>query len=186
MQSRLRLRKSRRRGRECALGRDVQSRLRLRKSSMLLTLINFVRQSVLSAMISMCSEDVNQEINEGVNYETNREALLANEDDAITNQDGVITNQETDRNTLFDNLKVSLPPKSLLILGFCRDRELTKKEIFSLLGVTNQTNNVRTNIAPLIGNGLLARSLSKLSSKGQRYVTTKLGSDFLDYINGLY
>lgn len=135
---------------------------------------------------SMCPEDVNQEINEGANYDTNREALLANQDDAITNQDGVIINQETGRSALFDNLKVSLPPKSLLILGFCRDRELTKKEIFALLGVTNQTNNVRTNIAPLIGNGLLARSLSKLSSKGQRYVTTKLGSDFLDYINGLY
>lgn len=91
--------------------------------------------------------------------------------------------QDEGRNELFENLKNSLPSKSLLIMGFCLNQELTKKEIFARLGLTNQTNNVRTNILPLIKNGLLAMSVAKPSSRHQKYTVTKLGSDFLRYIN---
>lgn len=87
------------------------------------------------------------------------------------------------RNNLFENLLIKLPRKSLLILSLCANQELTKKEIFHYLGLTNQTNNVRTNIVPLIQNGLLSTTVAKLSSKNQKYTITQLGSDFLKYIN---
>lgn len=105
-----------------------------------------------------------------------------NEDVHETNIDTIKDYPEDVNKELFDSLKVKLPAKSLLILGFCFNQELTKKEIFERLGLTNQTNNVRTNITPLIRNGLLAMSIAKPSSKNQKYTITRLGSEFLRYL----
>lgn len=64
----------------------------------------------------------------------------------------------------------------------CANQELTKREIFRQLGLTNQTNNVRTNIEPLIRNGLLGMVISRRSSKYQKYKTTESGLAFLKYL----
>lgn len=112
----------------------------------------------------------------------NEDGLDIDEDEPDANKDTRVDGREKAVNELFERLKTELPSKSLLVLGFCSDQELTKKEIFERLGLTNQTNNVRTNIVPLIKNGLLAMSIARPSSKNQKYSATRLGSSFLEYI----
>lgn len=101
----------------------------------------------------------------------------------VVNQDVDNVNINEELLKRFNDYKLHLPAKSLLILGMCVNEELTKKEIFARLGLTNQTNNVRTNISPLINDGLLTMVVAKNSSRYQKYTITKLGRDFLAFLD---
>ncbi|MGM9763102.1 MAG: RNA-binding domain-containing protein [Candidatus Cryptobacteroides sp.] len=83
---------------------------------------------------------------------------------------------------LFSAYISELSSKSLLILGMCANQVLTKKEIFSRLGLTVQTNNVRNNLTPLLDRGLVAMVMAKPSSRNQKYTATNAGKAFLQYL----
>lgn len=115
---------------------------------------------------------------------------LIPKDEVPSNETNISSNQEKDAGhinpeyvELFTQLKSTLSARSLLVLTMCSNEELTKKAIFDNLGITNQTNNVRSHIDPLINNGLLAMVMSKTSSRYQKYFTTTLGKEFLTFIN---
>ena len=102
-----------------------------------------------------------------------------NEDESSSKS---FVNQDVGNNSQFAVYSDKLSARSLLILEMCANQELTKREIFRQLGLTNQTNNVRTNIEPLIRNGLLGMVISRRSSKYQKYKTTESGLSFLKYL----
>lgn len=113
---------------------------------------------------------------------------LVNTNIELTNQDNInpIDNNKkvkTPYPSSFEKIKNKFTSKSIMILGFCKEQPLTKREIFNLIGLTNQTNNVRAHILPLVEEGLLTKTMIASSSKLQQYVTTSSGLDYLAYIN---
>lgn len=107
---------------------------------------------------------------------------LANEGNDDTNWGVPAIDVSSDNVELFTKLKSVLSSRSLLVLGMCANGELTKNEIFYNLGITNQTNNVRAHISPLIDNGLIAMTVSRASSRHQKYCITVLGKQFATFI----
>ena len=76
---------------------------------------------------------------------------LVNANIELTNQDNInpIDNNKkvkTPYPSSFEKIKNKFTSKSIMILGFCKEQPLTKREIFNLIGLTNQTNNVRAHI----------------------------------------
>ena len=70
--------------------------------------------------------------------------------------------------------------KSLKILSLCELATHTKKEMLIMIGVTNQTANVRSIINPLIQAGCLAPiEEDKSKSRNVRYATTARGLEYL-------
>lgn len=73
-----------------------------------------------------------------------------------------------------------LSSKQLAILRFCKFAK-KRSEIFSYLGISNQTENYKNNILPLINLGYLNYTKpNKIVVKGQQYITTSLGYALLD------
>lgn len=76
--------------------------------------------------------------------------------------------------------------KSLKILGLCNDKPRTKKEMLLLVGVTNQTTNVRNIINPLILAGCLAPiEDDKSKLRNVRFEATARGLEYLRYQQSL-
>lgn len=77
--------------------------------------------------------------------------------------------------------------KSLKMLVLCKEGALTKKELLRLVGVTDQTNNVRNLINPLILSGCLAPvDEDKTKSRNVRFETTAKGQEYLRYHQSIY
>ena len=76
--------------------------------------------------------------------------------------------------------------KSLKILLLCKLESHTKKEMLQMIGVTNQTANVRSIIKPLIQAGCLAPvEEDRLSLRNVRYEATECGLEYLRYRQSL-
>ena len=72
--------------------------------------------------------------------------------------------------------------KSLRILELCISNPHTKKEMLLMVGVTNQTTNVRSIINPLIVSGCLVPIEEDRSKhRNVRFATTSRGQDCLRY-----
>ena len=68
----------------------------------------------------------------------------------------------------------------------CEYESHTKKEMLQMIGVTNQTANVRSIINPLIQAGCLAPvEEDKSRSRNVRYVATARGQEYLRYRQSL-
>ena len=65
------------------------------------------------------------------------------------------------------------------ILHFCLEKERTRQEIFDHLGISSQTTNVRAHLYPLIDAGLIAYKKKEVASRGQRYLVTEKGIQYL-------
>lgn len=82
----------------------------------------------------------------------------------------------------YDFKSLCLSNKSLSIMKLCSDLPMQKKELLKAIGVTNQTNNVRTIINPLLTEELIwpcAEDTNKVY--GVRYVLTAKGKAYLEY-----
>jgi len=88
--------------------------------------------------------------------------------------------REVDGGVKFEDAVVS--DKSLIVLRLCIDNKCTNKELLTQVGVTNQTNNVRSIINPLIDLGLLTPVVEDMNRvRNIRYMTTERGKAYLDY-----
>lgn len=75
---------------------------------------------------------------------------------------------------------LKLSDKSLKILELCASDSRTKKEMLLLIGVTNQTLNVRNIINPLIVSGCIAPvECDRSKSRKVRFETTDRGRECL-------
>ena len=84
--------------------------------------------------------------------------------------------------SMLDVEDLSLPDKSLRVLELCLNEPHTKKELLILLGVTNQTINVRNIINPLLLAGCLAPiEEDRERMRNVRYAITVRGKSFLTY-----
>ena len=82
--------------------------------------------------------------------------------------------------TTIDVKELIFSDKSLKILSLCGVESHTKKEMLLLIGVTNQTANVRSIINPLIQSGCLAPvEYDKSKSRNVRYEATARGLEYL-------
>lgn len=66
------------------------------------------------------------------------------------------------------------------ILRFCLVKERTRQEIFDHLGISSQTTNVRAHLYPLIDAGLIEYKKKEVTSRGQRYLITEKGKQYLN------
>lgn len=84
----------------------------------------------------------------------------------------------------FDSLHLS--DKSLRIMELCSVSALSKKDMMLALGVTDQTNNVRAIVDPLLTEELIwpcAEDSKKV--RGVRYELTTKGKAYMKYIKSL-
>ena len=65
------------------------------------------------------------------------------------------------------------------ILRYCLQGERTRQEIFDHLGISSQTANVRAHLYPLIDAGLIEYKKKEVASRGQRYLITEKGRQYL-------
>ena len=83
---------------------------------------------------------------------------------------------------ILDIKELSLSGKSLKALTLCVNEPHTKKELLLMIGVTNQTINVRNIINPLISVGCLAPiDEDRERIKNVRYGITARGREYLNY-----
>jgi len=68
------------------------------------------------------------------------------------------------------------------ILRFCLAKERTRQEIFDHLGISSQTANVRAHLYPLIDAGLIEYKKKEAATRGQRYLITGKGKQYLELI----
>lgn len=96
-----------------------------------------------------------------------------------------VTNAKADNvsagvDTTLDVKELVLSDKSLKVLVLCAAGSRTKKEMLQMVGVTNQTVNVRSIINPLIQAGCLAPIEEDQSkSRNVRYAATARGLEYL-------
>lgn len=84
----------------------------------------------------------------------------------------------------FNPKELVISDKSLTLLRLCISGSYTKRELLTRIGVTNQTNNVRSIIKPLIEYGCLAPCLEdKDRHRNVRFVATETGKAYLDYLS---
>jgi len=76
-----------------------------------------------------------------------------------------------------------LSSRSLIMLSCCHHEDLSRKELFDLIGLSSQTNNVKVHLDPLIENGLLVRTEKSIKSKNQKYHLTQKGYELLTYLS---
>ena len=89
------------------------------------------------------------------------------------------SNQQSNQELLAD-----LTSKSLRMLAACTDALHSKEELFAVVGLTPQTNNVRRHLTPLLTAGLLTYEDPSLPAKrGQRYRITEKGVLALNLLN---
>lgn len=102
----------------------------------------------------------------------------------VTNAKAGNVSAEDGDNIGVKNLRFS--DKSLKILELCNISPRTKKEVLLLVGVTNQTTNVRSIINPLIVTDYLAPvEKDKSKSRNVRYEATARGQEYLRYRQSL-
>jgi len=71
------------------------------------------------------------------------------------------------------------------ILCLLNDAEMTRTDLLSRLGLSNETRNVRRHLDPLIDAGLVERTIpDKPTSRLQRYRITDAGHTYLDRLSG--
>lgn len=95
-------------------------------------------------------------------------------------------NQETNQSNQESNQEIvnNLTSKSLQILVACTQSYRTKEELFSMLSMTAQTNNVRKHLTPLIASGLITyEDPATPTKRGQRYCITERGKLVLILLN---
>ena len=96
-----------------------------------------------------------------------------------------VTNAKADSissgvNTILNVKELVFSDKSLKILMLCELESHTKKEMIQMIGVTNQTANVRSIINPLVQAGCLAPvEEDKSKSRNVRYAATSRGLEYL-------
>ena len=72
-----------------------------------------------------------------------------------------------------------------MILCLLNDVEMTRTDLLSRLGLSNETRNVRRHLDPLIDAGLVERTIPyKPTSRLQRYRITDAGRTYLDRLSG--
>lgn len=85
-----------------------------------------------------------------------------------------------DVSEVVDYIREQLVTKSVTKLIDFLEEEKTREQIFSFLGIGNQTKNFNTNIKPLIDNGLLELTIPlKPNSRLQKYRLTEKGKKLL-------
>jgi ATP-dependent DNA helicase RecG len=83
-----------------------------------------------------------------------------------------------------DLLNVSLSPRELEVLDFCRTPQ-RRKAILEMTGLKNQTSNYNRNILPLVKRNLLVMThAERPNNKDQRYFTNASCIRFLDRVLG--
>lgn len=87
---------------------------------------------------------------------------------ALTVNDGVNT-VKTEDEVLFSSLRLS--DKAVKMLSMCLFGSFSQGELLAGIGITNQTNNVKNHIRPLIREGLIVKS-NKRSSEKRTYLFT--------------
>lgn len=96
-----------------------------------------------------------------------------------------VTNAKADNtnvgvNSTSDINDIVFSNKSLIVLLLCERESHTRKEMLQMIGVTNQTANVRNIINPLIQTGCLAPiDEDKSRSRNVRYMATAKGLEYL-------
>lgn len=114
--------------------------------------------------------------NQGSNQDSNQGGGLSSSDDLAN---VVIDN----RRVFFEQWAEELSDDSKRILSICGSFPLTKNAIFVELGISKQTKNSRKYLQPLIKMGLLDTTVKdKTTSPNQKYYTTTLGKEFIDYL----
>ena len=69
------------------------------------------------------------------------------------------------------------------VLSLLEKTDLSKKDIFSSLGVSSQYKNYRDKLGPLIVSGLISPTIKdKPNSPKQKYTITELGISYLKYL----
>ena len=97
-----------------------------------------------------------------------------------------VENVSTDINLNLEVKDLDFSDKSLRILELCMAEPHTKKEMLLMVGVTNQTTNVRNIINPLIVSGCLAPvEEDRPKYKNVRYEVTSRGQKYLRYRQSL-
>ena len=72
-----------------------------------------------------------------------------------------------------------------MILCLLNDVEMTRTDLLSRLGLSNETRNVRRHLEPLIDAGLVERTIpDKPTSRLQRYRITDAGRTYLNRLSG--
>ena len=84
---------------------------------------------------------------------------------------------------LFARYSDELQQDSYYVLLLCEETSLSKSQIFTKLGKSPQSKNVKMYIQPLIDRKLLVPTIKgKPTSPYQKYKTTSLGMKFLYYV----
>ena len=97
-----------------------------------------------------------------------------------------VDNVSTDINMNPEVKDLDFSDKSLRILELCVAEPRTKKEMLLMVGVTNQTTNIRNIINPLIVSGCLAPVEEDRSKyRNVRYEVTSRGQKYLRYRQSL-
>lgn len=95
---------------------------------------------------------------------------------------GLSTGTNDNAELLLDVKDLVFSDKSLKILSLCEHSPLTRKEMLLMIGVTNQTINVRNIINPLILSGCLAPSEGdKNKSRDVHFEATARGIEYLRF-----
>ena len=87
----------------------------------------------------------------------------------------------------YDFESLNLSDKSLKIIELCSTVPMCKKDLMKAIGVTNQSNNVRAIVGPLLTEELIwpcAEDANRV--RGVRYVLTAKGKAFLTYIQSMH
>lgn len=86
----------------------------------------------------------------------------------------------------YDFETLVLSDKSLRIIGLCKNSPMRKKDMMAAVGVTNQSNNVRAIIDPLLTEELIwpcAEDAKRV--RGVKYELTSKGEAYLTYLESL-
>lgn len=81
--------------------------------------------------------------------------------------------------TISPNLLDRVSKRGTEILRYCLQGERTRQEIFDYIGISSQTTNVRAHLYPLIDAGLIEYKKKEVASRGQRYLITEKGRQYL-------
>jgi len=89
------------------------------------------------------------------------------------------THSYIEENVAFTGMVVAEIDRSKRILALCVEPK-SREEIFTIIGLTNQTKNFQSTIIPLIEQGYLTMTIpDKPRSKRQKYQTTLAGKSLI-------
>ena len=103
------------------------------------------------------------------------------DENQVSNQVG---NQVSNQVRIFERMSAELNQSMVMnVLSLLEKTELSKKDIFSSLGVSSQYKNYRDKLGPLIVSGLISPTIKdKPNSPKQKYKITELGISYLKYL----